>query len=121
MMDLFANLAMQGSPEMALQMFSQYQQRQSAQDPSRMYGMINPGQHDPESLQAYHENFMRTGQRDFSLLKPRDTFSATEQKALVDAQGKASQADFLYTKIERFGGSIRASGHERRAEHRCGG
>jgi hypothetical protein len=56
----------------------------------RMYGNVNPYDFETDSLQAFHENFVRTGQPKFNLLVRKNELTSAEQgflnKAITDAQ-----------------------------------
>jgi hypothetical protein len=59
----------------------------------RLYGNINPHDFTGESIKAFHENYVGTGQMDHSLLKRYDPLSSKEQGFLNQAINDAMKAE----------------------------
>lgn len=59
----------------------------------RLYGNVNPYDFETDSLQSFHNNFVKTGQLDFGMLKRREGLSTKEQGFLNDAITTAQKAE----------------------------
>jgi hypothetical protein len=59
----------------------------------RMYGAVNPFDWTAQSLQKYHEHFVKTGERRFDFLVEKEKLSSAEQGFLNTYIGTAQQAE----------------------------
>jgi len=89
------NPAQVGNAYVSAQQTQQAQDRQNLplENFLRLYGRINPHDYDPTSIQKFHQNFIRTGQLQFDMLRERKTMSTVEQQILKDATDKAMKAE----------------------------
>jgi len=99
---IYGLLAKQGNNPMAAgQQYVNAMQRQQQLDntgnpanrAAQMYGKVNPYDFETESMADFHEEFMRTGQPNYRLLKRRDPMSSKEQGFLNTAIEKAQTAE----------------------------
>ena len=70
------------------QMRGLQQQNNPTEQFLRMYGNVNPFDYDPQSIQRFHEEFVRTGQPRFDLLEERKKLSSVEEKRLFKSYDK---------------------------------
>lgn len=58
----------------------------------KLYGNVNPYDWSAQSLQRFHDNYVRTGQLQFDLLEPKQTLTAEENKAILTADERMYKA-----------------------------
>ncbi len=76
----------------------------------RMYGNINPYDFEADSIQAFHESFVASGQPNFSLLKRKEELSSTEQGILRDAITRANEREITLGRMSNLADRFEAGG-----------